>query len=380
MTPITTEWKIPLYKIFWDEDDVESVASVIRRGMFWTGGSSVSMFENEVAGLVGIEYGVAFNSGTSAQSAILTALGIGSGDEVIVPSFTFISTCNTVVHHDATPIFAEIETETFGLDANDVERKITAKTKAVIPVHYAGASCRIDEIIKIADEHDLYVIEDAAEALGAYYNDNPVGSFGIGAMFSFCGNKVITTGEAGMLVTDDEKLAETLRLVRSHGRVDKGSYFSSSDSFDYVSFGHNWRISEITAELGRSQLRKLHTVIKLRREVAKLYAESLNDLPLTCPNPTEMPGHIFQMYTVLFDSHSDREKARAHLTREGIMSKIYFDCVHLTSAYRSMFNTTEGMLPVTEDIARRVLTLPIFPTMTSEEVQMVSKTIQHSIA
>jgi perosamine synthetase len=378
--PAMTDWKIPLYKIYWDEDDVDAVSNVIRRGMFWTGGESVGNFEEEVAKVAGSKHGIAFNSGTSAQLAILNSLGISTGDEVIVPSFTFISTCNTVVHTGAKPVFAEIEGETFGLDAQDVERKITSKTKAIIPVHYAGTSCKIDEIMKVADENNIYVIEDAAEALGSVYNGKPVGSSGIAAMYSFCGNKVITTGEGGMLVTNNDEIMESLHLVRSHGRTDKGSYFSSSESFDYISLGHNWRISEITAELGRSQLRKLSMVVNMRRDVAKMYAEVLDGLPLIYPNPSKAPGHIYQMYTVLFENNSARENVRNTLSSEGIMSKIYFNCVHLTTSYKEMFDTGEGLLPVTEDLAERVLTLPMFPTMTADEVQLVGKIIKNIVS
>ena len=375
---MSDDWRIPLYKIYHDQEDVEAVSRVIKRGMHWTGGSSVKDFEGEIAQKTDRRFATAFNSGTSGQLAILIALDIKRGDSVIVPSFTFISTCNTVVHAGATPIFAEIEDESYGLDPADFERKITPDTKAIVPVHYAGASCQIDEIMKIADEHNISVIEDAAEALGTQYKAKPVGSYGKAAMFSFCGNKVVTTGDGGMVVTDDENVMKRLGLLRSHGRTDQGEYFTSSESFDYVALGHNWRMSEITAELGRSQLRKLPLLIQKRQEVAQLYEEQLADMPITCPRPIAGSTHIFQMYTVRFENNSSRENARKQLTRERIMSKIYFDPAHLTSFYSNL-GFKKGDLPVTERIADTVLTLPIYPDMPSEDVELVCRTIQKSL-
>lgn len=365
-----SEWRIPLYKIYYDDDDVNAVSSVIRRGMNWTGGTSVPSFEREIAQVTHRQYAVAFNSGTSGQLAILQALHIGKGDSVIVPSFTFISTCNTVIQTGATPIFADIEDESYGLDPADFESKISETTKAVVPVHYAGASCRINEIKKIADDNDILVIEDAAEALGSRYRGKPVGSSGIAAMYSFCGNKVLTTGEGGMVVTDDKEIQESLGLLRSHGRNDRGGYFTSSESFDYVGLGYNWRMSEITAELGRSQLKKLQLLINKRQIVARLYEECLENVNITCPKPIAEATHIYQMYTIRFQSIDMREAARKRLTKEGVMSKIYFDPVHLTSFYADLGHK-QGELPVTEDVAKTVLTLPMYPDMPQDDVEFV---------
>ena len=195
-------WKIPLYKIYWDEEDVNRVAEVIRQGMFWAIGPNIEKFEKTLADRIGKKYAVAFNSGTSALHATLLAYEIGEGDEVIVPSFTFIGTANSVLFVKAKPVFADIEAETYGLNPEDVKEKITGKTRAIMPIHCGGLACRIKELREIAEDHKLLLIEDAAESLGAKVDGKRVGSFGEAAMFSFCGNKVITTGEGGMLVTD----------------------------------------------------------------------------------------------------------------------------------------------------------------------------------
>ena len=348
--------------------------------MYWTSGPSVRMFEQEIAKYVGCKFGISFNSGTSGQLAMLLASGIGSGDEVIVPSFTFISTCNTVLHTGAKPVFAEIEEISYGLDPIEVEKKIGPNTKAIIPVHYGGGSCRIEELRTIAEENEILLLEDAAESLGTVYNGKSVGTFGYASMYSFCGNKVMTTGEGGMVVTDDPNYAQALRLIRSHGRTDKGDYFASSDSFDYIMLGHNWRMSDITAELGRSQLKKLSFLIEKRIEIASYYNENLSGLPLKIPNHLDQSNHIYQMYTILLQDNLTRERLRKQLDESGVMIKIYFDCVHLTSYYSQKLGTKKGDLPVTEDISNRVLTLPIYPDMTRDEVQYVCDSIEKVVS
>ena len=251
-------WRIPLYKIYWDEEDINAVVNTIKQGMFWATGANITRFEKLVAEYVGRKFAIAFNSGTSALHAVLLAYGIKTGDEVIVPSFTFIATVNSVLFVDAKPVFADIEEETYGLDPESVKEKITNKTKAIMPIHYGGCPCKIRELREIAEDHSLILIEDAAESLGAKVDGRLVGSFGDAAMFSFCGNKVITTGEGGMIVTDSKDIYERLKLIRSHGRLEVENYFLSTKSFDYVMLGYNWRMSNITAALGIAQMKKLN--------------------------------------------------------------------------------------------------------------------------
>lgn len=374
------DWRIPLYKIDTDESDVDAIAKVIRRKMYWTGGPLVGQLESQVASYVGCKHGIAFNSGTSGLFAISEALKLQPNDEVIVPSFTFISTCNSVAAKGAKPIFAEIEPKYYGLDPKDVKARITDKTKAIYAVHYAGGACRIAELAEIASDAGVYLVEDAAESLGCQINGRKVGSYGSCAMFSFCGNKVVTTGEGGLVVTNDSEMAEKMSLIRSHGRFDNGQYFDSSDSFDYLLLGHNWRMSDITAALGISQFGRLSTIIEKRRSAARLYDELLQDLPVITPEAIPNTRHIYQMYSVLFRSNKDRESARNELERAGIMSKVYFDCVHLTSFYRQKFLTKEGQLPVTEDISNRILTLPLYPDMKPNDVETVCSRIQSALA
>jgi len=245
-------WKIPLFKTYWEEDDIESIAKVIRRGAYWAIGPEINKFEEEIANFVGVKYALVFNSGTSALHSVLLAHGITSG-EVIVPSFTFIATPNSVLLSGAKPIFAEIESETYGLDIEDVKKRINKKTRAVIPIHYGGLACKdIKAIKEITEDYNILLIEDAAESLGSKIDGEMVGTFGQSAMFSFCQNKIITTGEGGVIVTNSRDMYEKMKLIRSHGREEKKSddYFSTTKNMDYIQIGHNFRMSTMSAALG----------------------------------------------------------------------------------------------------------------------------------
>jgi perosamine synthetase len=367
---------IPLFKIYWDENDVSRVSSVIERGMHWAIGPEVSEYERVVADYVGVKYGVAVNSGTSALHVALAAHGIGKGDEVIVPSFTFIATANSPLFMGAKPVFAEIEEETYGLDPRDVETRITPRTKAIIPVHYGGSACRIQELREVARRHNLILIEDAAESLGAMAGGKKVGSFGDSAILSFCASKVISTGEGGMVVTDSKDTYQKARLVSSHGRVDTSNYFSSSDRMEYVTLGYNFRMSSMTAALGVSQMQKIAKLIRMRQDNAAYLTKRLSviqGIKTQCPSPDVF--HVYQLYTIrVTRGQAVRDMLREYLVQHGIMARVYFDPVHLTRFYRDSFGYREGDLPVTERAASEVLTLPMFPTLTKNEMDYIVET------
>ena len=377
--------KIPLYKIFWDEDDAESVLKVIRRGSYWTLGPEIKEFEERLAEYIGVEYAVSFNSGTSALHAVMLAFNVKHGDEVIVPSFTFIATANAALFVGARPIFAEIEDERYGLDPEDVLNRITQKTKVLMPIHYGGMPAKIKALKEIAEDHNLILIEDAAESLGAITEEGrKVGTYGDAAVFSFCGNKVITTGEGGVVITNDRKIYERLKLIRSHGRLEDGEdYFRSSKRFDYVTLGYNWRISSITAALGISQLNKLEKAIELRRKIAYKYTKFIEDkFKDLIKMFKEPPGTraVYQMYTIRFykDNGSLRDYVQSYLSKNNITTKIYFEPVHLYTIYRKLGHR-EGELPKTELISRQVLTLPIYPRMTNNEIEYVMAKLEEAI-
>lgn len=368
------EWNVPLFKIHFDENDFGFVSETIKRGSNWAVGSNIEQFESEICQYIGSNYAVSFNSGTSALHASLIAHGIKRNDEIIVPSFTFIATANSPLFVGAKPIFADIEEKTYGLDPESVLENITEKTKAIIPVHYAGCPCDIVSLREIADDYNLILVEDAAEAFGAEAKGKKVGTFGDSSMFSFCQNKIITTGEGGAIVTDSKEVFHKLKLIRSHGRLESHDYFSSTSTFDYITLGYNFRMSNITAALGRSQLQKVDKIIKMRRKNALYLSSSLEGLPfLRLPIPSVDVSHVYQLYTIFVDSK--RDELMHFLENSGIFSKIYFSPVHLTHFYSEILNY-DVSLPVTEDVSKHVLTLPMYPDITQNEMNYVASKIK----
>lgn len=373
-----SDWKIPLYKTYWDEEDKKSIMKVIDRGSSWAIGPEIKEFEQNVANYVGRKYAVSFNSGTSALHAILLACDLKSGDEVIVPSFTFISTANAALFVGAKPVFADVEDETFGLSPSAVQEKITPKTKAIIPIHYGGLPCHIKELQDIAEDKNLILIEDSAESIGASVDGKKVGTFSDFAMFSFCGNKIITTGEGGMIVTDSKEIREKLHLIRSHGRLEVESYFATIESLDYVALGYNWRMSSITAALGMSQMKKLDNIIRMRRQNSEYMNNKLSKIrDIEVQYPPKTYFHVYQMYTIrVKGGRKARDSLKYSLSKRGIMSKVYFEPVHLTSFYKQKFNCKEGMLPLTEKLSGEVLTLPMYPTLGKESMDYIVESIR----
>ena len=361
-------WKIPLYKIYSDDEDINLITKIIRRGSSWAIGPEIEEFENAIKNYVGIDYCAVLNSGTSSLHATLLAFGLGAGDDILVPSFSFVSTANSVLFTNATPSFVDIEETTFGLNPKLISEKISTSTKAIIPMDYGGQSCKIDEINEVARDEKLLLIEDAAESLGASINNNKAGSFGDAAIFSFCGNKVLTTGEGGAVVTNSKETIEKIKLIRSHGRFDKINYFENTENSRYQDLGYNWRMSSITAALGISQLNKLDKIIKMRQKNAAFISSRLKKFPqIITPISPDGYEHIYQMYTIRLATNKMRDDLKNHLLAKRIFSKVYFEPIHLTPFYRKKFNFKEGDLPVTEQISQQILTIPLFPNMTMEE-------------
>lgn len=371
------DWKTPLFKSYWDEDDVNAVSKVIRRGTFWAAGPEVTELENKIASYVGLPYAVTFNSGTSALHSALLAHGITSG-EVIVPSFTFISTASCVLLAGAKPTFAEIEEQSYGLDPEDVKEKITKKTKAITPVHYGGAPCgHIKALREIADDHNLIFLEDAAESLGSKKDNKMVGTFGDSSMFSFCQNKIITAGEGGVIVTDNKDVYQKLKYIRSHGRQEnKANYFTSNKELDYIEIGYNFRMSSLSASLVYSQLQKIQKIVDFRRQKAQYYNQQLKkNKNIRIPFESKDSHHVYQMYTIQFNNHKNRETVREGLTKAKIMTRVYFEPVHLKTLYKETFKYKKGDLPETERIAKKVLTIPLYPTISKSEMDYIIKNI-----
>jgi len=372
------DWKIPLFKTYSDQEDIEAVSNIIKRGTYWAVGPEIEEFEKKIAEFVGTKYALSFNSGTSALHTLLLAYNI-KDKEVIIPSFTFVATANTVILAGGKPVFAESESETFGLDAEDVKNKITSNTKAILPLHYGGFPSRdIEKLRKIADENNIFLIEDAAESLGSHINGKKVGTFGHSSMFSFCQNKVLSTGEGGIIVTDSQEIYEKSKLIRSHGRVELAEdYFSSTGDNDYIQAGYNFRMPTMLAALGLSQLNKIQTVVELRRKNAHYLTEHLSQIK-EITTPKELPEHyqVYQMYTIQLPDKETRDKLQKHLEENKIMSKVYFNPVHLKTIYTKKYNYKKGDLPKTELLSDRVLNIPLYSSMTEEELNYMIKIIK----
>lgn len=370
---------IPLFEIDWNERDIEHVIDSIRRGGYWANGPYVSEFESLIEEYLGIEEAVVVNSGTSALVCALRAHGVGPGDEVILPSFTFIATANAVELVGATPVFADIERETYGLDPDSVRSQLTSETVAIVPVHPYGGACRIDALTTVADEHDLTVIEDAAEVFGGSHRGRKLGTIGDSAALSFCQNKIITTGEGGAVVTDDPEVARRVKLFRSHGRASE-EYFYSDERGSYVDVGANLRMSDLSASLGCSQIDRVEQLIEDRRHVAGEFDDRLESISHVEPHAIDSGRHVYQLYTVTFDGCVDRETVRTTLEEHDISSKPYWDLpVHLTEPYRDRYGHEPGSLPVTEDVAGRILSLPMHPNLTVEEIDRVVQAVRAGI-
>ncbi|MFC2143108.1 DegT/DnrJ/EryC1/StrS family aminotransferase [Candidatus Aenigmatarchaeota archaeon] len=364
------EWKIPLFKIHWDENDIEKVSKAIERGMFWAIGPEIAEFEKLIATHIGKKHVTLFNSGTSSLHASMLVYGINQGDEVIVPSFSFIATANAPLFVGAKPIFADIEEETFGLDPDSVREKITDKTKAIIPAHYGGNASHIKELREIADENNILLIEDACESLGASVNNEKIGSFGDSSILSFCSNKVISTGEGGAVATDSEEIYEKLKILRSHGRDESKNYFSTIQAPNYVKLGYNLRMPNILAALGISQIKKLDKIIQRRREIAKKFSEGFSDID-EIKLPIESKGHFhtYQMFSIRLEN-SKRDNLLKHLSSKGIMSNIFFNPIHETKFYKDGMKY-DVKLPVTDNVSKEILSLPIYPDLKEDEINLI---------
>ena len=370
-----SEWKIPLYKVYTDDEDVNLITKIVKRGTYWTMGPEIEEFENNIKDYVGCDYCLTLNSGTSALHALLLANGISDNDEVIIPSFSFIATANSTLFVNATPVFADIEKTTFGLDPESIQKNISPNTRVIMPVDFAGLSCKIFEIKEIAEKNNLILIEDAAECLGSTVNGKKVGSISDSAIFSFCGNKVLTTGEGGAIVTNSEEIYEKIKTIRSHGRLDTKLYFDDPSKPNYLQLGFNWRMSSITAALGITQLSKLDKIISKRRENAKYISTHLmKHEKIKVPSEPSGYTHIYQMYSIVLSNKKLRDDLQKHLLNDKIFCKVYFDPIHLTDFYKERLKKIIS-LPVTENISERILTLPMYPNMTQEEKEYLVDSI-----
>ena len=361
-----------------EDDDVKTVAETLKSD-FLTSGPKVKEFEDAICEYDGSKYCVAVNSGTSALDIAVSALNLPAGSEIITTPFTFVATSNSILYNNCKPIFADIDPKTYNISPEEIKKKITKKTKAIIYVDYAGQPCKIDEIKEIAEKHNLYLIEDAAHSLGAEYKGKKVGTFADLTTFSFHPVKLITTGEGGAVVTNNEKLAEKMRLLRNHG-IDKTPAERESYLYDMKMLGRNYRITDFQCALGIRQLGKIERFIKRRQQIADAYNRELVkitgvSIPYVMPNVR----HAWHLYTILLDKGIDRDKFFVKMRECGIGVNVHYIPTYKFTYYKSHGILSEG-LPVTEEVFSRIISLPLFPTMKDSEIQSVMKAVKKSIA
>jgi perosamine synthetase len=367
---------VPYGRQWIDEDDIAAVVAVLRSDWLTTG-PKVGEFEEVFAQAVRVRYAVAVSNGTAALHAAMFALGIGPGDEVIVPAMTFAATANCVVFQGGRPVFADVDKETLLLDPATVEAQITPKTKAIIAVDYTGHPCDYDTLGRLAARHGLALVADACHSLGGSYKGRPVGSLALLNTFSLHPVKHITTGEGGVITTNDEMLAQRMRQFRNHGitidhrqREQVGSWF-----YEMVDLGFNYRLTDFQCALGISQLRKLPGWITRRREIARRYDQAFSEIPGIHPLTVRPEvGHAYHLYVVCLDQQKlgqERGAIFQALRVQGIGVNVHYIPVHLQPFYRQQFGTDSGLCPVAEAAYEQLLTLPLFPHMTDEDVDYV---------
>ena len=381
---------IPLSQPDITESEVRAVTDVLRCGRLSIGPRQ-ARFEEMVADRTGRRHGVAVSSGTAGLHLLMLSLGIGPGDEVITTPFSFIASANCISYVGATPVFVDIDPLSLNMDPTKVEAAITQRTKAILAVEVFGNPVHMDRLARIAQAHEVTLIEDACEALGGGYQGQPVGSFGRAAVFGFYPNKQITTGEGGMIVTDDDHIAQTCRTLRNQGRVEitdseELSVPSSSSMggswLEHERLGYNYRLSEIACALGIAQMERLDAFLEARREVAGLYMQHLMDWEELILPTVPLDGSVDMSWFVFVVRLSDlygqveRDRILSGMTRHEIGVGNYFPCIHLQPYYRQRFGYEKGSFPIAESVSQRTIALPFFNRLDEPQVNLIVHTLQ----
>jgi len=375
---------IPYGRQYIDDEDIRAVVEVLQSDWLTTG-PKIEEFEKIFADTVGAQFAVAVSSGTAALHAAMFALGVGSGDEVIVPPLTFAATANCIVYQKGSPVFIDVSPDNLLIDFKKIEEKINTKTKAIIAVDYAGHPCEWDELRQIADRHNIWLVADACHALGAKYKNRLVGSLADLNIFSFHPVKHITTGEGGMITINNSELAERMRIFRNHGittdhrqREAQGSWY-----YEMAELGYNYRITDFQCALGTSQLKKLPRWIDRRNEIARKYDDAFRISDRISPlKRADHVTHAYHLYVVRLDLESIG-KTRAQIFHElrerGVGVNVHYVPVHLHPYYRDTFGTKLGDCPIAEAAYEHILSLPMYPKLTDKDIEFVIEQIHEVI-
>lgn len=361
-----------------EEEEINEMIDTLKSGWISKGPKTIE-FEKRFAEYVGAKHAIATNSATAALHLALVAAGIGEGDEVITTPMTFAASANTIIHVGATPVFVDIDPDTYCIDADKIEEKITEKTKAIVPVHYAGHACDMDKIMQIAKKYNLFVSEDAAHAVYTEYKDKLIGSIGDTTSFSFYATKNLATGEGGMLTTNSDEIAEKVRVMSLHGmskaawnRYGKGG----SWRYDIEHPGYKYNMTDMQAALGLHQLKKLDRMQEIRSDIAKMYNEAFACMPeIITPKTVDYTTmHAWHLYVIQVNDellNIDRDRFIEELSEENIGTSVHFIPVHLHPYYKRTFGHKEGDFPVCEKMFSRILSLPLYPLMSKEDAEDV---------
>ncbi len=356
------------------DEELAAVAEVLASGML-TQGAKARALEDAVREVTGTSHAAAVSSATTGLHLALVALGVGAGDEVVMPAFSFPATANVVVQQDATPVFVDIEPDTFNLDPGLLEAAITSRTAAIMPVHAFGLCADMDPIVEVAERHGVPVLEDAACALGGSYRGRAVGSLGTAGVFSFHPRKIVTTAEGGMVTTDSEELAARIDVLRTHGGVRRELYL------EFVDAGFNYRLSDVHAAIGVAQMRKLSGILEDRRRLAAGLTERLRELggvrPPSAPDGIE---HTYQSYVVTLDDDIDRDQVIRQMRDLGVETTLGTYGMHLQPYYVSRLGEQADRLPHATRAHRQALTLPLYPGLTPADLDLIVESLTRSVA
>jgi perosamine synthetase len=357
-------YKIPIYQPSLSGNEKKYVLDCLDSTWISSKGKYISLFENSFAEFIGVKHAAAVSNGTVALHLALLAVGVGPGDEVIVPTLTYISSVNAITYSGATPVFVDSLTDTWQMNPEDVKNKITEKTKAIMVVHLYGHPCNMDSLVSISKQHNLFLIEDCAEAIGSKYEGHYAGTFGDIATFSFFGNKTITTGEGGMVVTNDETLNDRVFHFKGQGLAKHREYWH-----DVI--GYNYRMTNICAAIGLAQLEQINTFIQRKLEIAANYNEAFRNSDIQFHQSHHDVTHSYWMCSVLVPDAEKREPLREHLKLNGIETRPLFYPIHTMPMYSDKFQRHV----VAEDLAWRGINLPSFPELTDDQVGHIVEVI-----
>ena len=350
----------------------EYLQECIRSGWVSSIGPFVERFEEEFAAFCDRPFGVSVNSGTAAIHLALRALGVGPGDEVMIPALTFASVANCIIYQGATPVLIDCQADQWNLDPDQLERSVSSRTAVIMPVHLYGLPCEMDRVLEVAEASNTPVVEDCAEAHGAAFDARPVGSFGMIGCFSFYGNKIITTGEGGMCTTSDEQLDRRLRVLRDHG-MNKNKRYWHDD------VGYNYRMTNLQAAVGCAQLERIEQFLAKKRWIAQQYQQRLESTDLVLPAQGPRASCVYWLYTVILPEpfgEADRDKLIGYLGERGVDSRPFFYPLHKMPPYQQFARP----LPNSESIAARGITLPSFYAMSEKEIDRVSTALTQWLA